>query len=610
MAKFEFLIQKEGDRAWLPLESPDVEILEGRYRVVARSGLTDTPVEIRVTHESTEETPPKRRVHKSSRRTTPEGLMVVLPFTYFKPGFWELRCGGEGWHHAVQLESLPRELDEWGEVSPRSHASEETEAPEGELEAIAPEPSVPSSNRDLNFILDRQAYSVRANGSFELSGRVEVSADAGAKILEAASLRVYLRDPQTLQRLVAVKFSLPESAPPVPFSSEIEVPSDCQTRLMLGEVQLCDGVGKVLVAQSFSVTVDLEPLLDAIADEWREEYLDLQLWPPAEPPDTSVDLSAFELLKSQPSEEQPSFQVSPQQALPPQVSYPSTSDPQPKPLDLPTFSDEPEPPPFTTPTQSDSEEADEAATEAQLEEPPSESAAEAEELPAPDTAESEDAEPVASQSDRAFQSLDLEGRFWSRLHALARDSELSHWLALEREQTDDPFQPASEEERSTARYWESREIVVEDDPLELPLMGASDRAAPVEPPPFYRLDEQEPVPMPELVVPEAELIAGRSLPVRVRLAQVEPRIYVKLWLQDCQSRLLLDGPRWLTEFLPTGLGYVESTLQVTIPHGSLEARFEAIAVEIQTQRESHKASVVRAIAPPDPPSLPLDDEEQ
>jgi hypothetical protein len=255
--------------------------------------------------------------------------------------------------------------------------------------------------------------------------------------------------------------------------------------------------------------------------------------------------------------------------------------------------------------EADSEEADEAATDAQPEEPPSES----EDLPAPDTAKSEDAEPVESRSDRAFQSLDLEGRFWSRLHALARDAELSHWLALEREQTDDPFQPASEEERSTARYWESREIVVEDDPLELPLMGASDRAAPIEPPPSYRLDEREPVPMPELVVPEAELIAGRSLPVRVRLPQVEPRIYVKLWLQDCQSRLLLDGPRWLTEFLPTGLGYVESTLQVTIPHGSLEARFEAIAVEIQTQRESHKASVVRAIAPPDPPSLPLDAEE-
>jgi hypothetical protein len=28
-----FLLQQEGDRAWLPLESPDVEVLEGRYRL-------------------------------------------------------------------------------------------------------------------------------------------------------------------------------------------------------------------------------------------------------------------------------------------------------------------------------------------------------------------------------------------------------------------------------------------------------------------------------------------------------------------------------------------------------------------------------------------------
>jgi len=34
MQSWEFLLQKEGDRVWLPLESPDVEILEGRYRVI------------------------------------------------------------------------------------------------------------------------------------------------------------------------------------------------------------------------------------------------------------------------------------------------------------------------------------------------------------------------------------------------------------------------------------------------------------------------------------------------------------------------------------------------------------------------------------------------
>ena len=44
MKKLEFLLQKEGDRAWLPLETPDVEILEGRYRVVASNRTTSKEV--------------------------------------------------------------------------------------------------------------------------------------------------------------------------------------------------------------------------------------------------------------------------------------------------------------------------------------------------------------------------------------------------------------------------------------------------------------------------------------------------------------------------------------------------------------------------------------
>ncbi len=55
MEYWEFLLQKEGDRSWLPLESPTVEILEGRYRVVARSSRKQTNVEVRIIHQATEE---------------------------------------------------------------------------------------------------------------------------------------------------------------------------------------------------------------------------------------------------------------------------------------------------------------------------------------------------------------------------------------------------------------------------------------------------------------------------------------------------------------------------------------------------------------------------
>lgn len=58
MKNWEFLLQREGDTTWLPLETPDVEILEGRYRVVARSGYPNAKIEIRITHHALRKLPP------------------------------------------------------------------------------------------------------------------------------------------------------------------------------------------------------------------------------------------------------------------------------------------------------------------------------------------------------------------------------------------------------------------------------------------------------------------------------------------------------------------------------------------------------------------------
>ncbi|MCC5607686.1 hypothetical protein LC612_13040 [Nostoc sp. CHAB 5834] len=114
MEHWQFLIQKQGDRSWHILESPNLEILEGEYRVLARSNLPNKDVEVRVTHSSTQEVLPKRRIFKRSRRTNSEGLMALIPFTYFEPGAWELRCMGDlmsellgkSWQYSVQLQVL------------------------------------------------------------------------------------------------------------------------------------------------------------------------------------------------------------------------------------------------------------------------------------------------------------------------------------------------------------------------------------------------------------------------------------------------------------------------------------------------------------------------
>ncbi len=115
MEQWQFLIQKEGERTWYPLEKPRVEIIEGRYRVVARSSRTNTGVEVRVTHSSTNEVPPRRRIQKRRRRINSEGLTAVIPFTYLKSGIWELQCSGDlmsdllgaSWQYTVSVTVIP-----------------------------------------------------------------------------------------------------------------------------------------------------------------------------------------------------------------------------------------------------------------------------------------------------------------------------------------------------------------------------------------------------------------------------------------------------------------------------------------------------------------------
>ena len=125
---WEFLLQQEGDRSWLPLESPDVEILEGRYRVMAKTAVPVTLMDIRITHESRDELPMKRRTQVRSMQTNATGLLLVIPFTQMQPGVWELAIGvpnpatpdssGAVQQYSVQLHVLPKESDVAGEWEP------------------------------------------------------------------------------------------------------------------------------------------------------------------------------------------------------------------------------------------------------------------------------------------------------------------------------------------------------------------------------------------------------------------------------------------------------------------------------------------------------------
>jgi hypothetical protein len=147
MKNWEFLIQKEGDRTWLPIETQTVEILEGRYRIVVRTQHLNQAVEVRVGYLAADENPPKRRVQQRTRHTNDQGLMPVVAFTRFRSGIWEIRCGlptdgHTDWQAKFELQVLPRDGSESVDWEPAEDAVAEAAEPI-EAEPIATEPIIP-----------------------------------------------------------------------------------------------------------------------------------------------------------------------------------------------------------------------------------------------------------------------------------------------------------------------------------------------------------------------------------------------------------------------------------------------------------------------------------
>lgn len=118
--------------------------------------------------------------------------------------------------------------------------------------------------------------------------------------------------------------------------------------------------------------------------------------------------------------------------------------------------------------------------------------------------------------------------------------------------------------------------------------------------------EVEALPTPELDVPEGELTAGQQIRVRVKVPMRQPRLGVKFWVVDLQTRSLVEGPHWLGDFYFDAWGNLETSFQMTVPFGCLEIRFEAISSDISTKQESHKAQINRSVVPPDLPQFSED----
>ncbi len=344
MGYWEFLLQKEGDQSWLPLDTSQVEILEGRYRVMAHTSQVNTPVRIQISQvlgdgqrpapkgdgqrpaPKGDRTPPKRRTLRRQGEINENGLMVVMPFTRLGEGTWDILCASEDgvigdptnaessaginaaaganppWSYAVELRVVGQDSADDGDWF------DDGDFDDGDLEARVADRSA-AAGSDLNqpaATVNLQAAAA-AMDEFQTQMVTGLASDPSYGLAlphtallgsegeslgltatvtgdwedaESLALVVRLSDPQTAAAVALAAVPLIVATLPATVNLSVTAPARLSTRLLLGEVGLLAGA-EVVALQRFTVTVDVASLFDAIANQ-AETEADLDVVFPAE----------------------------------------------------------------------------------------------------------------------------------------------------------------------------------------------------------------------------------------------------------------------------------------------------------------------------------------
>lgn len=721
MADWEFLLQQEGDRTWLPLETAEVEILEGRYRIAGRCRQVNTAVQVQVTYRALEEENRIRRSPVRQVQTNGEGLMLVIPFTRFRPGCWDITCqiapdDGNNQNndqktvnsqYTIQVSVLATDeevdtadVEEFGEtisvqetsvINEQSNISQSnisadhdpTDIPQIEKQSVVTtvnlnqdtsiNPQVDQSiiedlsesvevinsnetsinqsvdqnqdNQLWQLLLDKDSYTAKTGEIVFLSGQILAVLQPDSPLADTTQtisnchLKICLRDPQNFQILSEQIEAIPENSLPVNFVVTIAIPDAINTHLILGEISLNNQIGAIL-QQSFTISSPIADWLTAlqdvatIAESQTNQFITPKPYRPTgiKPPSFINLVTAIN----------PSIDQNALESLPPQISPISHPSQPGKHIDLPSFGNTPDESLLNTgkfaellssltnlPTNTESSLEASApihpsATDQGLETVDHLKASADQISNISETDSSAIAEnsllneilpEPASPVDTGFKRLNIEGHFMSRLNALTNDEELSDWLKT-------LLPPPLTE----------NQIVVEEQIIEEALVAVPEEIAPVE----IKAEDQEiviiddtwqevepitqrrklqqlgndlaeiQIPAPELQVLTPEIMPGRKVAVRILVPDTLQRVYVKLWVYDRQMQTIVYGPQWLTEFTPSSFQKLEVIHDLEVPYGCLELQFEAIAVEMTSNQESHKTIVERQVMPPPPPKLPLE----
>ena len=191
-------------------------------------------------------------------------------------------------------------------------------------------------------------------------------------------------------------------------------------------------------------------------------------------------------------------------------------------------------------------------------------------------------DPAAAATDRAFEKLQLQERFWQKLHMFTLEGyrqalEVKRALSISEAIPEEGSQQSNEfvvPDPPKSNRWESREKKTEsEDPIQ--------------------------VMPPALDVPEQELVAGEWIAIKVRVPAGDYQPYVKVWMNDLQTRTVIDAPRLLMQFIPNDNDELETLMRVQVPKGCLELQFAAISVDMTTLQESRKVIQNRRVLPPE-----------
>ncbi|MEM9483832.1 MAG: hypothetical protein AAGA83_09100 [Cyanobacteria bacterium P01_F01_bin.116] len=737
MRYWEFLIQQEGDQTWLPLETRQVEILEGRYRMAAHTSYDDTSVEVRVSQLLLDEIPPRRRVRKRKSVTNDSGLLAIFPFMQLSPGRWEIDCNspdviddflGEPWHYSVQLQVTPRDEDDWDpDWSDRTVVEHGLHAEAvGGADMTAEAGEEDSEATEFKLELKQQAYVTEVGQPLTLTGHV--SQVAGGRLFDG-QLWVELRDPQTASILQELPFELTLKRLPSPFSVTITLPAELSTQVVLGAISLHPGQTKAtrsqptqtaLASTAFTVTIGLAQMLDAIASQPDVEFEEeISIFPGSTesfvPPPEKTEALITRDIPIVPKELIPSEGLT----LPPQIKPLSGDDDDPdRQPELPEFpaktsrlprpvaADPVDETPTEIPAATDPVELPEAPLESPVAEmanepieealvseiladeslpetssldqanpsPPEEEAFENEvfenevfendafadeavdalddivepsvapseppafaepkvfhlgsiedddlDLELAAAAQAEDARPpsrpefrtemlpveptpvyrqptpsaqpnvddASTRIDRAFEKLQLRERFWQKLSSFTHDGYRESLEVKRALQLSDTLPEGNQQTNEFVAYEPQR--------IESRIESRIEQAEPTEP------VQVEP---PILEVPPQELVAGEWLAIKVRVPVANYQPYVKVWMNDLQTRTVIEAPRMLMQFTPNDFNELETLMRVKVPSGCLELQIAAISVDMSTLQESRKVVQNRRVMPPDN-TIPLFDD--